>query len=301
MPVTNAYADGHSILRTPPSDRKPLSLAPPPDASDPMLPVDALRGQVALVTGGASGLGLAMALGLARCGADIAICSRNPENLEQGLAALAATGARAMAVAMDVREPDQVAHAFDQVEATLGPVSLLLNNAGANFPALAENISPNAWRAIVRIALDGTFFCCREFHARRKALGQPGAIVNNGATYAWTGFPGDAHSCAAKAAALNLTQTLATEWAADGIRVNAIVAGFFPHEKARDDDGRMAATTPAGRCGEMQELGWLAAYLCSPYASFVTGLNMVIDGAEWLRKGLLPDDYVAPREREHLW
>lgn len=276
-------------------------LANPPDPLDPMLPPNTLRGEVALVTGGASGLGLAMALGLARCGASVAICSRNPENLQTGLEALAGTGARVMAVTADVREPDQIAAAFDQVEETLGPVSLLLNNAGANFPALAESISPNAWRAIVRIAMDGTFFCCQEFHARRKALGLPGAIVNNGATYAWTGFPGDVHSCAAKAATLNLTQTLACEWAADSIRVNAIVAGFFPHEKASDADGRMAATTPAGRCGEMQELGWLAAYLCSPYANFITGLNMVIDGAEWLRKGLLSDDYVAPREREQLW
>lgn len=294
---SSANPDPHAL----PPRQRIYSLARPPAAADSMLPSDALRGQVALVTGGASGVGLAMALGLARCGADVAICSRNPDNLQQGLAALAETGARIMAVTADVREPEQVTQAFDKVEATLGPVSLLLNNAGANFPALAENISPNAWRAIVRIALDGTFFCCREFHARRKALGQPGVIVNNGATYAWTGFPGDAHSCAAKAAALNLTQTLAAEWAADGIRVNAIVAGFFPHEKAPDDDGRMAATTPAGRCGEMHELGWLAAYICSPYASFVTGLNMVIDGAEWLRKGLLPDDYVAPREREYLW
>jgi NAD(P)-dependent dehydrogenase (short-subunit alcohol dehydrogenase family) len=279
-----------------------MGLRPPPPAERSMLPADALAGEIALVTGGGSGLGLAMALGLARCGARIAITSRTTEALEKGLAQIRATGAEAIAVPADVREPEQIASAFDQVEAQLGPVSLLLNNAGTNFPALAGEMSPNAWRAIVRIALDGTFFCCREFYRRRKPTGLPGAIVNNGATYAWTGFPGDAHSCAAKAATLNLTQTLAGEWAGDGIRVNAIVAGFYPHEKIPDPDNTMGRVTPAGRNGEMQEIGWMAAYLCSRYASFVTGLNMVIDGAEWLRREALYPDYVPPPERgEAIW
>jgi NAD(P)-dependent dehydrogenase (short-subunit alcohol dehydrogenase family) len=266
-----------------------------------MLPVQTLKGQVALVTGGGSGLGLAMAMGLARCGATLAITSRNLENLDKGKAKIEQTGARVISVAADVREPDQVAAAFDTIERQAGPVSLLLNNAGSNFPALAENMSPNAWRAIVRIALDGTFFCCKEFHRRRRSLGLPGAIVNNGATYAWTGFPGDAHSAAAKAGALNLTQTLAAEWAADGIRVNSIVAGFYPHERIPDDENIMGGATPAGRNGRLQELGWAAAYLCSPYAAFVTGLNLVIDGAEWLRKGPLMPQFVPPRERASVW
>jgi NAD(P)-dependent dehydrogenase (short-subunit alcohol dehydrogenase family) len=278
-----------------------MSLREPPHPDKPMLPPDTLAGQVALVSGGGSGLGLSMALGLARCGATIAITSRNLENLEKGKARIEQTGARVIAVATDVREPEQVMAAFDAVEREAGPVSLLLNNAGSNFPALVENMSPNAWRAIVRIALDGTFFCCKEFHRRRRAHGLPGAIVNNGATYAWTGFPGDAHSAAAKAGALNLTQTLAAEWAPDGIRVNSIVAGFYPHERIPDDENRMGAATPAGRNGRLQELGWAAAYLCSPYAAFVTGLNLVIDGAEWLGKGPLMPPYVPPRERASIW
>jgi NAD(P)-dependent dehydrogenase (short-subunit alcohol dehydrogenase family) len=272
-----------------------------PDARHSMLPSDTFRGQVALVSGGASGIGQAMALGLARCGASVAIMSRNLDNLGNGLEVLRAAGADAIAVAADVRDRAQLAAAFDQVEAQLGPVSMLLNNAGANFPSLAENLSVNGWRSILQIVLDGTFFCCQEFHKRRVALGLPGVIVNNGATYAWTGFPGDAHACAAKAATLNLTQTLAAEWAPDGIRVNTIVAGFYPHEKIRDDDNILGSVTPGGRCGEMQELGWAAAFLCSPYANFVTGLNYTVDGAEWLRRGPLMPDYVAPRERAELW
>jgi NAD(P)-dependent dehydrogenase (short-subunit alcohol dehydrogenase family) len=277
----------------------PLPCGPP--AHSPMLPPETFRGQIAMVTGGGSGVGLGMAMGLARCGASIAISSRNQSNLDVGLDQLRSTGATVIAVPCDVREPDQIATAFDRIEHELGPVSLLLNNAGANFPALAENMSPNAWRTIVRIAMDGTFFCCREFYIRRRRLGASGVIVNNGANYAWTGFPGDAHSSSAKAATLNLTMTLATEWAADGIRVNAIVPGFYPHARAGDEDGALARTTPAQRNGEMRELGWMAAYLCSPFANFVTGMNFPTDGAEWLRKELVPPDFVPPRERTRLW
>lgn len=277
-----------------------LRRAPPAERS--MLPPDTLKGQIALVTGGGSGIGLGMALGLARCGATIAITSRNIENLERGLEQIRATGATAIPVVCDVREPEQVAAAFDSVERELGPVSLLLNNAGSNFPALVENMSPNAWRAIVRIALDGTFFCCREFYIRRRKLNAGGVVINNGANYAWTGFPGDAHSCAAKAAALNLTQTLAAEWAADGIRVNAIVPGFYPHASSIGGDGAVLGnTTPALRCGEMQELGWAAAFLCSPYANFITGLSYLIDGADVWRRRVVPDDFVPLRERAEIW
>lgn len=279
-----------------------MGLRKPPPAERPMLPADTFKGQIALVTGGGSGLGLSMALGLARCGAAIAISSRNIDNLEHGLAKIRATGATAIPVVCDVREPDQIAAAFDTVERELGPVDMLLNNAGANFPVLVENMSPNAWRAVVRIALDGTFFCCREFYLRRRKLNKPGAIITNGANYGWTGFPGDAHSCAAKAASMNLTLTLAAEWAADGIRVNGIVPGFYPHENTVGDSDTLGASIAAQRCGELQEIGWAAAYLCSPYASFITGINYLIDGTDVWRRAVVPPDFVPLRERgESIW
>jgi NAD(P)-dependent dehydrogenase (short-subunit alcohol dehydrogenase family) len=279
-----------------------MGLRKPPPAERPMLPVDTFKGQIALVTGGGSGLGLSMALGLARCGATIAITSRSIDKLENGLARIRATGATAIPVVCDVREPEQVAAAFDTVERELGPVDMLLNNAGANFPVLAENISPNAWRAIVRIALDGTFFCCREFYLRRRKLDRPGVIINNGANYGWTGFPGDAHSCAAKAGSMNLTMTLAAEWAADGIRVNGIVPGFYPHEGTILESDSLGLSIPAQRCGELQEISWAAAYLCSPYASFLTGINYLIDGADVWRRSVIPSDYVPVRERgDAIW
>jgi NAD(P)-dependent dehydrogenase (short-subunit alcohol dehydrogenase family) len=267
-----------------------------------MLPPDTFKGKVALVTGGGSGIGLGMALGLARCGATIAITSRNIDNLESGLQKIRATGATAIPVVCDVREPEQIAAAFDSVERELGPVSYLCNNAGSNFPALVENMSPNAWRAIVRIALDGTFFCCREFYLRCRRHDIQGVIVNNGANYGWTGFPGDAHSCAAKAGSMNLTMSLAAEWAADGIRVNSVVPGFYPHDRSIGGGEELGLSTPAQRCGEMQEVGWAAAFLCSPYASFITGINYLIDGADMLRRHVVPPEFVPLRERgESFW
>jgi NAD(P)-dependent dehydrogenase (short-subunit alcohol dehydrogenase family) len=119
-------------------------------------------------------------------------------------------------VTMDVRQPEAVAAAFDAVEGALGAVDVLVNNAAGNFPVAAADLSPNGWRSVVDIVLNGTFMCAHEFAARRIAADRPGAILNIGATYAWTGGPGAAHSAAAKAGVTNLTMTLAVEWALGG-------------------------------------------------------------------------------------
>ena len=110
-----------------------------------------------------------------------------------------------------------------------------MNNAAGNFPVPAEDLSPNGWRTVVDIVLNGTFFCSREFGRRHIAAATPGAIVNIGASYAWTGGPGFAHSAAAKAGVKNLTETLAVEWAPYGIRVNGLVPGLFPHQDETAD------------------------------------------------------------------
>ena len=140
--------------------------------------------------------------------------------------------------------------------------------------------------------LDGTFFCSTEFARRRIAAGEGGAVLNIGATYSWTGGPGTAHSAAAKAGVTNLTQSLAVEWAPHGIRVNCLAPGLFPHDdlpprlrrgRTEADDARRV---PAGRVGRPHELGWAATYLCSPYATYLSGHTLVLDGANWLRRGL---------------
>ncbi|GHA05008.1 SDR family oxidoreductase [Novosphingobium arvoryzae] len=274
----------------------------PPPFGAPPYPADIFAGQTVLVTGGGTGMGLAMAMAFAQGGANVAVIGRSIDKAEAGAARIAALGVRTHAISCDVRWPDQVAAAFDEAERALGPVSLLANNAGANFPVLAEDISVNAWNAVTRIAIDGTFLCSTEFARRRIARGQGGAIINNSAQYIWTGFPGDAHSAAAKTAQATMTKKLARDWAAFGIRVNAIAAGFFPHETStagRREGGTevLQNMIPAGRTGSIHEFGWLSAMTCTPLLAGLTGQVIVQDGGESLRRSLMMPDYVPPRER----
>lgn len=274
---------------------------PPPFAAAPY-PPDIFAGQVALVTGGGSGMGLAMAMAFAQGGARVAVLGRNLDRARDGAARIAALGGAVHALSCDVRSAAAVAAAFDEVERVLGPVSLLGNNAGANFPVLAENISVNAWNAVTRIAIDGTFLCSTEFARRAIVRGEPGAIVNNSAQYIWTGFPGDAHSAAAKTAQATMTRKMAADWACHGIRVNAVAAGFFPHASSTNGDAPaviapLQAMIPAGRTGRVHEFGWLSALLCTSLFDGMTGQVLVQDGGESLRRSLMSPDFIAPRER----
>jgi NAD(P)-dependent dehydrogenase (short-subunit alcohol dehydrogenase family) len=277
-------------------------VAIPPPFALPPFPADVFAGRTILVTGGGSGMGLAMAMAFAQGGAKVAVMGRSLEKAQAGAAKVAALGGKVHALSCDVRLPEQVAAAFDQVEAAFGPISLLANNAGANFPVLAEDISPNAWNAITRIAIDGTFLCSTEFARRLIARREGGAIVNNSAQYIWTGFPGDAHSAAAKTAQATMTRKMAAEWAPYGIRVNAIAAGFFPHETStagRREGGTAVLQNmiPAGRTGSIHEFGWLSAMTCTPLLEALTGQVILQDGGESLRRSLMMPDFVPPRER----
>jgi len=205
---------------------------------------------------------------------------------------------------VDVRDADSVAAAFDEVIEESRLPRVLVNNAAANFPVPAEDMSPNAWRTVVDITLNGTFLCAREFGRRHLAAGEPGTIINVGASYAWTGGPGFAHSAAAKAGVKNLTETLAVEWGPYGITVNSLVPGLFPHDDmpeairtslARSDD--LDRRQPAGRVGAPRELGWAATFLASPYAGFVSGHTLVVDGANWQRRVITNDPVVPVREQ----
>ena len=194
--------------------------------------------------------------------------------------------------------------AFDAAAERFGLPGVLINNAAANFPVTAEDMSPNAWRTVVDITLNGTFFCAREFGRRHLAAGTPGSIVNVGASYAWTGGPGFAHSAAAKAGVKNMVETLAVEWGPYGIRVNGLVPGLFPHEDMTADiQGNLAGTSdkdvcqPALRVGERQELGWAATFLASPYGRFISGHTLVVDGANWQRRALVNPAVTPIREQ----
>jgi NAD(P)-dependent dehydrogenase (short-subunit alcohol dehydrogenase family) len=203
------------------------------------------------------------------------------------------------------RKKSSAINRFDEIEKECGPIDVLVNNAAGNFPVLAEKMSPNAWRAVTDIVLDGTFFCSTELARRAIASGREAAILNIGATYSWTGGPGTAHSAAAKAGVTNMTMSLAVEWAPYGIRVNCLAPGLFPHDDLpsvlRDKNNRSeeqdAARVPAGRVGRPHELGWIATYMCSPFASYLSGHTAVLDGANWLRRGLRMPDFVPVYEQ----
>jgi len=279
--------------------------APPPVGAS-ALPPDTYAGQTVLVTGAGTGLGKAVAAEFARLGAAMVIASRSAEHLAAGAAAMEALGALVLAVPCDIRDPEQIAAAFDAAEAAagFGLPHVLVNNAAANFPAPAEDLSPNGWRTVVDITLNGTYFCCREFGRRHLALGTPGSIINIGATYAWTGGPGFVHSAAAKAGVKNLTESLAVEWGPYGIQVNSLVPGLFPHEDMTSDiAGNLERTNdtdlsqPALRVGQRQELGWAATFLASPYARFISGHTLVVDGANWQRRAMTMPSVVPIREQ----
>jgi NAD(P)-dependent dehydrogenase (short-subunit alcohol dehydrogenase family) len=256
-----------------------------------VLPDGSLAGRVALVTGGGTGLGRAMALELGRLGAKVAVLGRRREPLDETVAQLADAG---FAVQADVREPEAVAAAFDAAEDALGRLTTLVNNAAGNFLVRAEELSPNGWRAVVGIVLDGTFHCSRELGRRVGERGGGNAqIVNLVATYAWTGGPGTAHSAAAKAGVVNLTRTLAVEWARHGIRVNAIAPGAIDTEQTRERlwpteemRERLLRRIPLGRFGREEEIAHACAYLVSDYAAYITGDVLTIDGGAWLEQGM---------------
>jgi NAD(P)-dependent dehydrogenase (short-subunit alcohol dehydrogenase family) len=279
-------------------------LPEPPAIGASALPEGTYDGQTVFVTGAGTGLGRAIATEFARLGANIVIASRKPEHLADGQQAIEAIGGKVLTVGCDIRQPEQIAAAFDAAEAEFGLPNVLVNNAAANFPVTAEDMSPNAWRTVVDITLNGTFFCSREFGRRHLAVEAPGSIINVGASYAWTGGPGFAHSAAAKAGVKNMVETLAVEWGPYGIAVNGLVPGLFPHEDMTADiQGNLARTNdkdscqPALRVGRLRELGWAATFLASPYARFISGHTLVVDGANWQRRTLTNPPVVTVRDQ----
>lgn len=279
-------------------------LPEPPALGASALPAGTFDGVAVLVTGAGTGLGKAIAVEFARLGASLVIASRKREHLDAGASAVEAVGGQVATAVCDIRDADQVSAAFDVAETAFGLPGVLVNNAAANFPVPAEDMSPNAWRTVVDITLNGTFFCSREFARRHLAARTPGSIIDVGASYAWTGGPGFAHSAAAKAGVKNMVETLAVEWGPYGIQVNGLVPGLFPHEDMTADiAGNLERTSdkdvcqPALRVGRLRELGWAATFLASPYARFVSGHVLVVDGANWQRRSLTNPPVVTVRDQ----
>lgn len=262
-----------------------------------MLPEGTFQGRTAVITGGGTGMGLAMAKEFARLGAHVVIASRKKEVLERAemeIREVAATGAEVAHFPLDVRDPEAVEKVAESVRDRFGPATILVNNAAGNFVVPTLELSPNGWKTVIDIVLNGTFYCTRAFGQMMIDHGKGGSILNMIATYAWTGGPGTAHSAAAKAGVHALTQTLAVEWAAAGIRVNSIAPG--PIERTGGADRlfgfpevaeAIRKDVPLQRLGTPEEIAWAASYLASDYASFVNGACLTVDGGAWLNKGFL--------------
>lgn len=260
--------------------------------SKTMLPEGTLSGQTAVVTGGGSGIGLGIARELGMLGAHVVLAGRKPERLEEAQTLLANDGIETIAVPTDIRDAAQVDALMNRAAEETGRLDMLVNSAAGNFIVDSDKLSVNGWNAVVNTVLNGTFYCTRAAGLKMIELGHGGRILSIVASYAWTGGPKTLHSVAAKAGVVAITRTLGVEWAHHGIRVNAICPGPTDTEGARPlwadpaEEARLKGKIPVGRFGTVEEMARAASYLLSPYADFVNGEVLVIDGGEWLGKGL---------------
>lgn len=265
---------------------------------------DLYAGSVAVITGGGSGIGYGIATLLHSLGATVVLASRNAERLEEAAARLReAGGTGAVHTApLDVRDQEAVKATMARIAEEHGRIDLLVNNAAGNFYVPSEQMSPNAWRAVLDIDLSGTFFCTQAVFPYMQRAGG-GNVINISMTLHYRGWPMMAHATAAKAGIDALTRTLAVEWARHNIRVNAIAPGPIPTEGVRKaftpPSGSGAAdvfavqramgdyarkTIPLGRWGDPADIANAVAFLASNAGSWITGAILVVDGGEWLWK-----------------
>jgi citronellol/citronellal dehydrogenase len=240
-----------------------------------------LDGQVALVSGGGSGLGRAAALELAALGSQVVVCGRRRDPLEA--TAAQAEGARCTAVACDIREEDQVSALVDEVLVRHGRIDLLLNNAGGQYLTPAEDITPKGFRTVIRLNVEGTWLMTHTVATRAMIPEGRGGKIINVTLSPHHGLPGMAHSSAARAAVENLTRVLSIEWARFGIKLTALAAGHFATETLKTKYPRpvvegVAGTVPLGRLGTEEEFAWLVAYLASPAGDYLSGAVLTLDG-----------------------
>ncbi|MCY1254270.1 putative 2,4-dienoyl-CoA reductase [compost metagenome] len=238
-------------------------------------------GKTVLVTGGGSGIGLAIALLFAKLNANVAICGRNAEKLGRVEKFAEAQKVRLLAQQTDIREPEEIAQLFDRIASEFGAVDVLVNNAGGQFPKPAIDFSVKGWNAVINNNLNGTWYMMQEAARRWSAAKRPGTIVNIVAPTE-RGMPGVAHTVAARAGVIGLMNTIAVEWAPLNIRVNCLSPGLvatsglevYPPEARKE----FPKANPMKRPGTATEISEACVFLASPSASFITGEVLHADG-----------------------
>ena len=233
-----------------------------------------------------------MALAFAAHGAAVCVIGRRQEALDETVKLIETQGGTAFGLSADVRDPARVEEVIAETVQRAGSIDVLVNNAAGNFISPSEKLSPNGFKAVVDIVLNGTFYCTRAaFPALQKSRG---SILNIIASYAWGGEPGAIHSACAKAGVLAMTRTLAAEWGQFGIRCNAIAPGPI-HTEGTDKNlwsvtgvvEEVEKHIPLGRIGEPDDVSKAALWLCSQDASWISGAALPVDGAHWLSGGTL--------------
>ena len=244
-----------------------------------------LAGRVALVTGAGRGIGRAIAVALGASGAAVACAARSREQVDSAAAEITAAGGRARALRLDVTRPEQIAAGVEETAAALGPVDVLVNNAGITLDKKTVEVTDEDWDAVLATNLTAMFRCARAVAPGMIRL-ERGKIINIGSMYGLIGVPRYAAYCASKAAVDGLTRSLAVEWARHGIQVNCLAPGYMntdiPRAALADERTRalFLSKIPARRIGEPEEVGALAVYLASPASDFMTGQTVYLDGGQ---------------------
>lgn len=248
-----------------------------------------LEGKTAIVTGGGIGIGKSISIELARAGADVMLCSRRMEHLEETAAVIRQLGKRALPLQVDVRSADQVNDVVQRTIEEFGKIDILVNNHGASFRAPVEKISLNGWNAVVGINLNGVFLFCQAVGKHMIERQQGGVIVNISSLAGVRGAQWMSHYAASKAAVINFTTTLALEWAPYNIRVNCIAPGPVETEgyldvlhntnpNADQVYQGIASRVALGRWGKVEEIAYPTIFLASEASSFITGTTICVDG-----------------------
>ncbi len=246
-----------------------------------------LHGRIAMVTGGGTGLGRAFASTLAGAGADVALCGRRREPLEDTARELARSGRRVACVTVDVTDEDSIAAAFAEVTSQLGTPDILINNAGINRPMLATQLTAADWDAVLNTNLKGAFLTAKAFALQPDRSRHAGSIINVASILGLRTQKAVAAYMSSKAGLIHLTRSLALEWARLNIRVNALLPGYFRTDITSDfldtEEGRrVVANIPLRRAGNLDELAGPLLLLASGAGSFMTGAVLVVDGGHVL-------------------